>query len=175
MIYPDWGLGLTGWVLAVSDAWGTPAPFDFDNMTHPRITFNIWQSTGVSAIAEGARGGISFSYNAHWIVPSLQMNFTVDTNDTIEIVTQQYGVFNASFEYYNFLFGWTPMAAWSNLNATNVFNVETGYNYRFNLTSSGSAVYDSLFNMGLASGAAPAPGALALIGIAGIFGGRRRR
>ena len=174
MIYPDWGLGLTGWVLAVGDSSGTPAPFNFGNITHPRVEFNIWQSTGVAAVAKGVRGIVD-NFPVYWSIDSLQMNFGVTTNDTIEISTQHFGVFNASFEYQGFFGGWNTVAAWSNLGATNTFAVSAGYNYRFNLSGGGAPTSDVLFNMDLASGAAPAPGALALLGMAGIFGGRRRR
>ena len=160
-----WGSGEIGWALQQST-----------NSNHPRLLFNSWQDTGVSLWSRGGNRAGPDPYPITWSVPSLQMNFGVTTNDTIEIVTQTYGSFSANFQGQNLSGAWITIGTWSDLGATKVFNVVAGSNYRFQLTASASnGLNDSIFEMHLTGSGAPAPGALALIGMAGIFGGRRRR
>ena len=163
-----WGLGEIGWGLQ-----------QYTDSNHPRLVFNTWQDHGVSAWSRGGTDVIPGNPSHHpisWSVPSLEMNFAVNLNDSIEIVTQTYGSFTASFQGQNFSGAWITIGTWSDLGATKVFNVVAGSNYRFQLTASAVlAPDDSIFEMHLTGSGAPAPGALALIGMAGIFGGRRRR
>ena len=163
-----WGLGEIGWGLQQNT-----------DSNHPRLVFNTWQDHGVSAWSRGGTDVIPGNPSHHpisWSVPSLEMNFAVNLNDSIEIVTQTYGSFTASFQGQNFSGAWITIGTWSDLGATKVFNVVAGSNYRFQLTASAVlAPDDSIFEMHLTGSGAPAPGALALIGMAGIFGGRRRR
>ncbi len=161
-----WGLGEIGWGLQ-----------QHTDSIFPRLVFNTWQDHGVSAWSRGGSGYFGNPlYPISWSVPSLEMNFAVNLNDSIEIVTQTYGSFTASFQGQNFSGAWITIGTWSDLGATKVFNVVAGSNYRFQLTASAVlAPDDSIFEMHLTGSGAPAPGALALIGMAGIFGGRRRR
>ena len=162
-----WGLGEIGWGLQ-----------QHTDSFSPRLVFNTWQDHGVSAWSRGGTDAISGnpSHPISWSVPSLEMNFAVNLNDSIEIVTQTYGSFTASFQGQNFSGAWITIGTWSDLGATKVFNVVAGSNYRFQLTASAVlAPDDSIFEMHLTGSGAPAPGALALIGMAGVFGGRRRR
>ena len=142
----------------------------------PRLVFNRWLDTGVSAwsrVGENLEGG---SFTISWDVNLLAMSFSVDADDVLEIRTQTWGSFNANFEQQNILGQWITMGTWSNLGETKLFNVVVGTNYRFQLTGSAlNAPSDSIFEMHLTGAPAPAPGALALLGMAGIFGGRRRR
>ena len=146
---------------------------------NPRLNFNSWQDTSVSAWAKTATVG-TLNWKINWSIPSLTLDFGVIEPDTIQIVTQQYGSFSANFQIQNASSGaWTSLGTWSNLGATKLFNVVEGTSYRFQLLNASdvNAGNDTIFAMHLASGGggSPAPGALALIGIAGIFGGRRRR
>jgi len=162
-----WGLGEIGWGLQQNT-----------DSNHPRLVFNTWQDHGVSAWSRGGTDAFSGNplYPISWSVPSLEMNFAVNLNDSIEIVTQTYGSFTASFQGQNFSGAWITIGTWSDLGATKVFNVVAGSNYRFQLTASAVlAPDDSIFEMHLTGSGAPAPGALALLGMAGVFGGRRRR
>ena len=161
-----WGLGEIGWGLQ-----------QHTDSIFPRLVFNTWQDHGVSAWSRGGSGYFGNPlYPISWSVPSLEMNFAVNLNDSIEIVTQTYGSFSANFQGQNLSGAWITIGTWSDLGATKVFNVVAGSNYRFQLTASASnGLNDSIFEMHLTGSGAPAPGAFALIGMAGIFGGRRRR
>ena len=161
----------------------------YDQGERPRLVFNRWLDTGVSAWSEG--GSHTWgdpTYPISWTVPSLEMNFMVSTNDVIMFKTQriqELSSFTANFQYEESAGVWITVVdpvfgtgAWSNLDPyhTRLFTVLAGKNYRFLLTASAvNAPNDSIFEMNLASGTVPAPGALALLGMAGIFGGRRRR
>ena len=139
----------------------------------PRLIFNAWQENVVSAISAG---GTHYpdAYPIFWAIPSLQLGFSVTTDDTVEIVTQSQGVFSARLEY-EWQGSTVIVDSWTNLGATKVFNLIAGYNYRFHLTNAFGSTNDTMFGMNLIGVAAPAPGALALLGLAGVFGGRRRR
>ena len=168
----EWENGSIGWAVEQSPYSG-----------HPRLVGNAWQDTGVSAWSRGGSlhttsQGVVYDIDEpiSWSVPSLEMTFAVDIADLLEIRTQTYGSFSANFQSQNSAGAWISLGTWSDLGATKVFNVVAGSNYRFQLTASAVlAPNDSIFEMHLTGSGAPAPGALALIGMAGIFGGRRRR
>ena len=140
----------------------------------PRLIFNSWQENGVSAISAGGPNGQGGVYPIFWAIPSLQLGFSVTTDDTVQIVTQSQGSFSARLEY-EWQGSTVVVDSWTNLGAIKVFNLTAGYNYRFHLTNAFGSINDTMFEMNLSGVAAPAPGALALLGLAGVFGGRRRR
>ena len=159
----DWATSNSGWNVQDYNA----------EAYEPRLIFNAWQENVVSAISAG---GTHYpdAYPIFWAIPSLQLGFSVTTDDTVEIVTQSQGVFSARLEY-EWQGSTVIVDSWTNLGATKVFNLIAGYNYRFHLTNAFGSTNDTMFGMNLIGVAAPAPGAFALIGMAGIFGGRRRR
>ena len=159
----DWATSNSGWNVQEYNA----------EAYEPRLIFNAWQENVVSAISAG---GTHYpdAYPIFWAIPSLQLGFSVTTDDTVEIVTQSQGVFSARLEY-EWQGSTVIVDSWTNLGATKVFNLIAGYNYRFHLTNAFGSTNDTMFGMNLIGVAAPAPGAFALIGMAGIFGGRRRR
>ena len=159
----DWATSNSGW--NVQD--------DLAEAYEPRLIFNAWQENVVSAISAGGTHHPD-AYPIFWAIPSLQLGFSVTTDDTVEIVTQSQGVFSARLEY-EWQGSTVIVDSWTNLGATKVFNLIAGYNYRFHLTNAFGSTNDTMFGMNLTGVAAPAPGALALIGMAGVFGGRRRR
>ena len=143
---------------------------------NPRLTFDSWQADTVSARATGANpfGG---SLGIDWSISSLRLNFSVTSDDLCEISTQNIsGSFAADFWQQVTPGGeWINRGMWGNLGATKVFAVQTGSTYQLSIGYANSSWDDSIFEMHLTGSGAPAPGALALIGMAGIFGGRRRR
>ena len=159
----DWATSNSGWNVQDYNA----------EAYEPRLIFNAWQENVVSAISAG---GTHYpdAYPIFWAIPSLQLGFSVTTDDTVEIVTQSQGVFSARLEY-EWQGSTVIVDSWTNLGATKVFNLIAGYNYRFHLTNAFGSTNDTMFGMNLTGVAAPAPGALALLGLAGVFGGRRRR
>lgn len=160
----DWATSNSGWNVQ-----------DYNAQAYePRLIFNAWQENVVSAISAGGPNGQGGVYPIFWTIPSLQLGFSVTTDDTVEIVTQSQGVFSARLEY-EWQGSTVIVDSWTNLGATKVFNLIAGYNYRFHLTNAFGSTNDTMFGMNLSGVAAPAPGALALLGLAGVFGGRRRR
>ena len=159
----DWATSNSGWNVQDYNA----------EAYEPRLIFNAWQENVVSAISAGGTHHPD-AYPIFWAIPSLQLGFSVTTDDTVEIVTQSQGVFSARLEY-EWQGSTVIVDSWTNLGATKVFNLIAGYNYRFHLTNAFGSTNDTMFGMNLIGVAAPAPGALALLGLAGVFGGRRRR
>ena len=155
----------------------------------PRVSFNSWQPNDVSATCVGGGTYVGEFYNTTFIIPELQLDFAVSTDDTLEIITPSAymgGSFTASLEYE--LQGSTVIVdSWTTSGATKVFNVKTdiggqGLLYHFRFSGAGASGagtagngLETIFALNLTGVAAPAPGALALLGIAGVFGGRRRR
>lgn len=159
----DWATSNSGWNVQDYNA----------EAYEPRLIFNAWQENVVSAISAG---GTHYpdAYPIFWAIPSLQLGFSVTTDDTVQIVTQSQGSFSARLEY-EWQGSTVIVDSWTNLGAIKVFNLTAGYNYRFHLTNAFGSTNDTMFEMNLSGVAAPAPGALALLGLAGVFGGRRRR
>jgi hypothetical protein len=155
----------------------------------PRVSFNSWQPNGVSAVCVGGGTYIGEYFDTTFIIPALQLDFAVSTDDTLEIITPSAymgGSFTASLEYE--LQGSTVIVdSWTNSGATKVFNVKSdieghGLVYHFRFSGAGTSGagtagngLETIFDLHLTGVAAPAPGALALLGTAGMFGGRRRR
>ena len=155
----------------------------------PRVSFNSWQPNGVSAVCVGGGTYIGKYFDTTFIIPALQLDFSVSTDDTLEIITPSAyigGSFTASLEYE--LQGSTVIVdSWTSSGATKVFNVKgeiggQGLLYHFRCSGAGASGagtagngLETIFALNLTGVAAPAPGALALLGIAGVFGGRRRR
>lgn len=155
----------------------------------PRVSFNSWQPNGVSAVNVAGGSYVGHYYDTTFIIPALQLDFGVSTDDTLEIITPSAymdGSFTASLEYE--LQGSTVIVdSWTSSGATKVFNVKTdigghGLIYHFRFSGSGASGagtagngLETIFALNLTGVAAPAPGALGLLGIAGVFGGRRRR
>ncbi|MCX5663103.1 MAG: hypothetical protein NTY97_00195 [Planctomycetota bacterium] len=161
----DWDNSNAGWNLEQGAEW-----------FRPRLIFNSWQENGVSAWSRGGYFGSAGTQAIHWSVESLALSFSVTTDDTLEIMTQNgNGAFQARFQFEQYPTVWTTIESWSNLNGSLVVDLMAGTNYRFELANASGTTDDSIFEMHLTGSGAPAPGALALIGMAGIFGGRRRR
>ena len=155
----------------------------------PRVSFNSWQPNGVSAVNVAGGSYVDSYYDTTFIIPALQLDFSVSTDDTLEIITpsaSMVGSFTATLEY-EWQGSTVIVDSWTNSGATKVFNVKTdigghGLVYHFRFSGAGTSGagtagngLESIFDLHLTGVAAPAPGALALLGIAGMFGGRRRR
>ena len=168
----SWANSNQPWVLEES------APVSY--YPRPRLIFSTWREDSVAAYVESGWNDPELTpdpYRVDWSVSNVRLEFSVTSDDLCEITTQYFsGSFAASFWQQATPGGqWINKGMWGNLGATKVFAVQTGSTYQLSIGYANGSSSDFLYRMDLSGSGAPAPGALALIGMAGIFGGRRRR